>query len=101
MHHGLRGNGRPWPTILCNTTVGVYTLHGIIEINMKTEICESRTPTLLSMISLEIDFVNVYYNILINTAVLYMGIIAILSSTCMIHWPSWPPTLTVYTYSSF
>ena len=40
-----------------------YFLHAMIEINIKNEICESRTPTL--MISLEVDFVNVYYNILI------------------------------------
>jgi len=37
----------------------------MIEINMKIEICDSRTPTLgtLSMISLEIDFVNIYYTV--------------------------------------
>jgi len=34
----------------------------MIEINMKFEICESGTPTLrtLSMISLKVDFVNIY-----------------------------------------
>jgi len=34
----------------------------MIEINMKIEICESRTPTLgtLSMSSLEVDFANIY-----------------------------------------
>src|SRR6218665_2206691 len=34
----------------------------MIEINMKIDICESGTPTLgtLSMISLEVDFVNIY-----------------------------------------
>jgi len=40
---------------------------------MKIEICESRTPTLgaLSMISLEIDFVNIYYNIFNITSIIY------------------------------
>ena len=40
----------------------------MIEINMKIEICETwTTPTLgaLSMISLEVGFVNIYYNFLI------------------------------------
>src|SRR6218665_420551 len=38
-----------------------YTLHEMIEINMKIEICESRTPILgtLLMISLEVDFANI------------------------------------------
>src|SRR6218665_1829380 len=54
---------RPKPPILCNVTVGLqpYTLHEMIEINMKIETGE-RTPTLgtLSMISLKVDFVNIY-----------------------------------------
>ena len=42
----------------CVTLQLAYFLHTMIEINMKIEICESRTPTLgtLSMISLEVDF---------------------------------------------
>jgi len=49
----------------------------MIEINMKIEICESRTPTLgtLSMSSLEVDFANIYYNIFNNTAIIYIGIL--------------------------
>jgi len=39
----------------------------MIEINVKIEICESRTPTLqvstLSMISVKVDFLNIYYSI--------------------------------------
>ena len=48
----------------------------MIEIYMKIEIFESRTPSLgiLSMISLEVDFVNIYYNIFNNTAIIYVGI---------------------------
>jgi len=44
----------------------------MIEINKKIEICESRTPTLetLSMISLEVDSVNIYYNIFNNTTII-------------------------------
>ena len=41
----------------------------MIEINMKIEICDSwTTHTLrtLSMISLEVNFVNIYYNIHFN-----------------------------------
>jgi len=44
----------------------------------KIEICESRTPTLgtLSMISLEVDFVNIYYNIIYNnTAIIYIDML--------------------------
>ena len=49
----------------------------MIEINMNIEICDSRTPTLgtLSMISLEVDFVNIYYNIFNDTAIIYIGIL--------------------------
>jgi len=51
----------------------------MIEMNrpMKIEICESRTPTLgtLSIISLEVDFVNIYYNIFNNTELIYIGIL--------------------------
>jgi len=49
----------------------------MIKINMKIEICESRTPTLgtLSMISLKINFVNIYYNIFNNTEIIYIGIL--------------------------
>jgi|SRR6218665_917124 len=48
----------------------------MIKINMKIEICESRTSTLgtLSMISIEIDFVSIYYNIFNNTAIIYIDI---------------------------
>jgi len=44
---------------------------------MKIEICESRTPILgtLLMISLEVDFANIYYNIFNNTAIIYIGIL--------------------------
>ena len=44
---------------------------------MKIEICERRTPTpgTLSMISLEVDFVNIYYKIFNNTAIIYIGIL--------------------------
>ena len=45
---------------------------------MKIEICESRIPSLgiLSMISLEVDFLNIYYNILFNnTTIIYIGIL--------------------------
>jgi len=37
-----------------------YTLHKVIEINVKIEICESRTPILstLLMISLKVDLVK-------------------------------------------
>src|SRR6218665_3707897 len=54
-----------------------HTLHEMIEINMKIEICESRTPILgtLLMISLEVDFANIYYNIFNNTAISYIGIL--------------------------
>jgi len=45
------------------------------EINMKIEICESRTLGTLSMISLEVDFVNIYYNVFNNTAIIYIGIL--------------------------
>jgi len=43
---------------------------------MKIEI-ESRTPSLriLSMISLEVDFVNIYYNIFNNTTIIYIDIL--------------------------
>jgi len=49
----------------------------MIEINMKIEIWEGRAPTLgtLSMISLEVDFVNIYYNIFNNTVIIYIGIL--------------------------
>ena len=61
------------------TSQQAYTLHKMMEINMKIEICESRTLTLgtLSMISLEehVDFVNIYYNIFNNTAIIYIGIL--------------------------
>jgi len=52
-------------------------LNEMIEINMKIEICESRTPTLgpLSMSSLEVDFTNIYYNIFNNTTIIYVGIL--------------------------
>ena len=66
----------------------------MIEINMKIEICDSRTPTLgtLSKISLEIDFVDIYYTIINNTTIIYIdiNIIAILNCTYMymIHRPS-------------
>jgi len=66
----------------------------MIEINMKNEICDSRTPTLgtLSKISLEIDFVDIYYTIINNIAIIYIdiNIIAILNCTYMymIHRPS-------------
>ena len=79
----------------------------MIEINMKIEICDSRTPTLgtLSMISLETDFVNIYYTIFNNTAIIYIdsNIIAILNFTYMymIHSPSRLTTLTVCVYSLF
>jgi len=55
----------------------------MIESNMKIEICESRTPTLgtLSMISLEVDFVNIYYNIFNNTAIIYIGILHLIVHT--------------------
>jgi len=48
----------------------------MIEINMKIEIRESRTPTLvtLSMISLEVDFINIYYNIFNNIAIVYYSL---------------------------
>ena len=54
-----------------------YTLHEMIEINMKIEICERRTLTLgtLSMISLEVDFVNIYYNVFNNAIIIYIGIL--------------------------
>ena len=54
-----------------------YTSHEMIEINMKIEIWEGRAPTLgtLSMISLEVDFVNIYYNIFNNTVIIYIGIL--------------------------
>ena len=44
---------------------------------MKIEICENRTPSLgiLSMISLEVDFVNIYYYIFNNTTIIYVGIL--------------------------
>jgi len=46
---------------------------------MNIEICESRTPTLgtlsMSMISLQVDFVNIYYNIFNNTSIIYIGIL--------------------------
>jgi len=43
---------------------------------MKIEICESKTPTLvtLSMISVEVDFVNIYYNKFNNTPIIYIDI---------------------------
>ena len=49
----------------------------MIEINMKIDICESRTPNLgtLSMISIEVDFENIYYNIFNSTAIIYIGIL--------------------------
>ena len=48
----------------------------MIEINMKIEIRESRTQTLetLSIISLEVDLVNIYYNIFNNTAIIYIHV---------------------------
>jgi len=51
---------------------------------MKLEICDSRTPTLgpLSMISLEVDFVSIYYN-KNNNAAIYIGILQYLTvHTC-------------------
>jgi len=68
----------------------------MIEINVKIEIWESRTPTLgtLSMISLEIDFVNIYYNIFNNISIIYIGILQ--HTNC-----SRLNSLTVYVYSSF
>jgi len=68
---------RPKPPILCSVTVGLqpYTLHEMIKISMKIEICESwTTHTLgtLSMISLEVDFVTFYYNILIIQQLLFI-----------------------------
>ena len=72
----------------------------MIEINMEIKICESRTPTLgtLSMISLEVDSVNIYYTIFNNTAIIYIGILQylIVHRPYMIHRPSRPATLTVY-----
>src|SRR6218665_388211 len=67
---------RPKPPILCNVTVGLH-FNEMIEINMKIESCESRTTTLetFSMISLEVDSVNIYYNIFNNTAIIYIGIL--------------------------
>ena len=49
----------------------------MIEINMKIEICESKTPTLgtLSMIALEVDIINIYYNIFNNTTIIYIGVL--------------------------
>jgi len=47
----------------------------MIEINMKIEFFESwTTPILrtLSMISLEVDFVNIYYNILTIQQLLFI-----------------------------
>src|SRR6218665_1394133 len=68
---------RPKPPMLFNFTVGAYTLHEIIKLNMKFKICESKTPTLgtLSMILLEVDSENIYYNIFNNTAIIYIGIL--------------------------
>src|SRR6218665_2000730 len=69
---------RPKSPILCNVN-WAYTLglHEMIEINLKIEICKSRTQTLetLSMISLEVDFVNIYYKIFNNTAIIYRAIL--------------------------
>ena len=50
-------------------------------VTLKMEICESRTPTLgtLSMISLEVDFLNIYYNIFNNTAIIYIRILQYLT----------------------
>jgi len=75
-----------------NVTVGLqpYTLHEMIEINMKIEIYESRTPTLgtLSMISLKVDFVNIYYTILNNRAIIsptYIGVLQCLIMYIHVH----------------
>ena len=59
----------------------------MIEINMKIEIRESRTPTVetLSMISLEVDLLNIYYKIFNNTAIIYIGILQYL----IVHRPTW------------
>src|SRR6218665_919974 len=40
----------------------------MIEINMKIEIYESRTPSLGTYI--EVDFVNIYYNVPVSTGIL-------------------------------
>ena len=54
-----------------------HTLDEMIEINMKIKVCESRTLTLgtLSTISLGVDFLNIYYNIFNNPAIIYIGIL--------------------------
>jgi len=53
------------------------------------------------MISLEVDFANIYYNIFNNTAIIYIGIgllqyLIVHRPSIMIHRPSMPNTLTVH-----
>jgi len=50
----------------------------MMEIDMKIDICERGTPTLgtLSMSSLQVEFINIYYNIFNNTSITYIGISA-------------------------
>src|SRR6218665_3259394 len=73
---------------------------------MKIFICESRTQTLgtLSMTSIEVDFVNIYYDLFNNTAIIYIGILQdqyLIVHTLYIALYSWLITvLTVYVYSS-
>jgi len=56
------------------------------------------------MISLEVDFVNIYYNLFNNTEIILIYLcrhIAILNCAYMIPRPSRPTTQTVYFYSTF
>ena len=57
---------------------------------MKIEI---RTPTPGTLISLEVDFANIFYNIFNNNNNYLYRHIAILNCTHMIHKPSRPTTL--------